>query len=159
MPMRPRTAHASPGSSRSNTRALPPCGRSSVASTRSSVVLPAPLGPKTTSVSPSWSVSVTPLSTRRSPWLRASSSSCSAGTLCRQALDERRARRLRAGDQLTHGPLAVRRLQQGDRVGISAHDLLEELLALLIGRERRLRPATRLVEQQREGRVGLAELL
>ena len=43
---------ASSGSSWPRTRAVPACGRSSVASTRSSVDLPAPLGPKTTSVAP-----------------------------------------------------------------------------------------------------------
>ena len=66
-PMRPRTAHASRGRLASSTRTLPACGRSSVASTRSRVVLPAPLGPNTTNVCPAASDNETPLSASRSP--------------------------------------------------------------------------------------------
>src|SRR3954470_22901889 len=68
--MRPRTFHASSGSSAFSTRAVPSCGRSSVASTRRSVVLPAPFDPKTPSVWPSPTVTVTPSSASRSPYLR-----------------------------------------------------------------------------------------
>ena len=44
----PRSCHASRRRSQSSTRASPEVGRNSVASSRSSVVLPAPLGPSTT---------------------------------------------------------------------------------------------------------------
>ena len=66
-PILPRTAHASSGSEEPSTRTLPACGRSSVASTRSSVLLPAPLGPNTTSDCPARSDSDTPPSASRSP--------------------------------------------------------------------------------------------
>ena len=46
---------------------------------------------------------------------------------------------------------------QLDRIGIAVDDLLEEGLAVLIGRQRRLGPAPGFVEQNREPRVGLAE--
>ena len=71
----PRTAQPSRGSSWPSTRATPRCGRSSVARIRSSVVLPAPLAPKTASVSPSSSASVTPASATRSPYARPTSAS------------------------------------------------------------------------------------
>ena len=59
--------HDSPGRLLPSTRTPPAWGRSSVASTRSSVVLPAPFGPSTTSVWPSRSDSETPASASRSP--------------------------------------------------------------------------------------------
>ena len=65
--MRPRTAHASSGSALPRTRTTPSVGRNSVASTRSRVDFPAPLGPKTTSVRPGGSTSVTPARATRSP--------------------------------------------------------------------------------------------
>jgi len=55
------------GSALPSTRTSPACGRSSVASMRNSVVLPAPLGPKTTSVRPAGRSSVTSRSAARSP--------------------------------------------------------------------------------------------
>ena len=54
----PRTRAPRRGSSRPSTRTEPACGSRSVASTRSSVVLPAPLGPNTASVCARGSVSV-----------------------------------------------------------------------------------------------------
>ena len=47
-----------------STRALPESGRSSVASTRTAVVFPAPLGPSTPSTVPSGTVSDSPSSAR-----------------------------------------------------------------------------------------------
>src|SRR3954465_16069203 len=68
--MRPRTFQASSGSAASRTRALPSCGRSSVARTRRRVVLPAPFAPKTPSVWRSSTVTLTPSSASRSPYRR-----------------------------------------------------------------------------------------
>src|SRR3954471_23264846 len=68
--MRSRTFHASSGSAASRTRALPSCGRSSVARTRRRVVLPAPFDPKTPSVWPSPTVTLTSSSASRSPYRR-----------------------------------------------------------------------------------------
>src|SRR4029079_6201528 len=59
---------------------------------------------------------------------------------------------LGGGDQLAHGGL-VAGAQQRDRVGIAVDDALEEDLAVLVGRERALRPAADLVEQHGEPRV------
>src|SRR3954449_53924 len=73
--MFPRTAQLCLGSSWPSTRATPWCGRSSVARIRSRVVLPAPLAPKTASVSPSSSSSDTPASATRSPYARLTSAS------------------------------------------------------------------------------------
>src|SRR4051794_28217422 len=67
-------------------------------------------------------------------------------------------RALRGGDQLAHaGLIAV--AQQLDRVGIAVDDLLEERLAVLIGRQRALGPSSRLVQEHGQARVGLAVLL
>src|SRR3954452_20292411 len=73
--MFPRPAQLCLGSSWPSTRALPRCGFSSVARIRSRVVLPAPLAPKTASVSPSSSVSATPATGIRSPYARPTSAS------------------------------------------------------------------------------------
>ena len=48
---------------------------------------------------------------------------------------------------------------QLDRVGVAVDDPLEELLAVLVGGEGRLRPAAGVVEHHRQARVGLAEAL
>ncbi len=55
-----RTRPASETTSRPPTRALPPSGRSSVASTRTAVVLPAPFGPSTPSTVPGRTARSTP---------------------------------------------------------------------------------------------------
>jgi hypothetical protein len=65
---------------------------------------------------------------------------------------------LGALDQRQHGRL-VALAQQRDRVRLAADDRVEERLALLEGGQRRLRPAARVVQQHREARVVLAELL
>src|SRR3954464_3790771 len=50
-------------------------------------------------------------------------------------------------------------VDQLDRVGIAVDDPLEELLAVLVGGERPLRPAAVVVEDHRQAGVGLAQLL
>ena len=73
-------------------------------------------------------------------------------------LDEQgRARMVDVGDK----PVTARRAvaQQLDRVGTAVDDALEERLAVLIGRQRALRPRARLVQQQGEPRIRFAELL
>ncbi len=50
------------------------------------------------------------------------------------------------------------RAEQLDRVGVAVDDRLEELLAVLVGGQVRLRPPARLAEQHRQARVGLAEV-
>src|SRR3954464_14389062 len=49
-------------------------------------------------------------------------------------------------DQVAHR-LGVAGLEQRDRVGIAVDDALEEVLAVLVGRQRRLRPAAGLVQE------------
>jgi hypothetical protein len=61
-PTRRRTAPASRTTSRPPTRATPASGRSSVASTRTAVVLPAPFGPSTPSTVPGRTARSTPAS-------------------------------------------------------------------------------------------------
>jgi diguanylate cyclase (GGDEF)-like protein/putative nucleotidyltransferase with HDIG domain len=85
------------------------------------------------------------------------------GRLCSDARGLRRALVLRARDQLAHGlrpgPILIGvAAQQLDGVRIAVDDALEELLAVLVGRQSPLRPAANLVEQDREARVRLAEL-
>jgi hypothetical protein len=65
---------------------------------------------------------------------------------------------LGGGDELEHGGL-VACAEQLDRVGIAVDDALEERLAVLVGRQRALRPAAHLVEQHRQAGVRLAELV
>src|SRR3954451_8592376 len=65
---------------------------------------------------------------------------------------------LGGGDQVADGRL-VPPPEQLDRVGIAVHDALEELLAVLVGGQRALRPAADLVQQHGEARIGLAELV
>src|SRR4051794_26003601 len=66
----------------------------------------------------------------------------------------RRVLALRGGDQLAHGGL-VARAQERDRIGVAVDDPLEEGLAVLVGRQRALRPPARLVQQHLEPRVRL----
>src|SRR4051812_15932735 len=70
--MRPTRARAKapPGSSIPATRAFPDVGLRSPASTRSRVVFPAPLGPKSARHSPAWSANETSATARRGPKLR-----------------------------------------------------------------------------------------
>src|SRR5215217_7563680 len=65
---------------------------------------------------------------------------------------------LRTRDQLAHAGL-VTGAQQLHRVGLAVDDPLEERLAVLVGRQRALRPSAHLVEDHREARVLAAELL
>src|SRR5437660_9225663 len=51
---------------------------------------------------------------------------------------------LRGGDQVADRPL-VAGAQQLDRVRLAVHDRLEEVASVLVRRQRRLRPAARLV--------------
>src|SRR4051812_49585188 len=62
------------------------------------------------------------------------------------------------GDDRSHAP-GVARAQQRDRVLVAGDDLLEERLAVLVGRERPLRPPANVVEHDGERRVLLAEEL
>src|SRR5215208_2948458 len=62
------------------------------------------------------------------------------------------------GDQVADRSV-VATPQQLDGVRVAVDDRLEEGLAVLVGRKRRLGPATHLVEEQREPRVGLPILL
>src|SRR4051794_37086871 len=64
-------------------------------------------------------------------------------------------RALGGGDQLAHGAL-VAALEQGDRIRLAVDDALEERLAVLVGRQRALRPPAHLVEQDGQAGVGLA---
>src|SRR3954451_23059665 len=65
---------------------------------------------------------------------------------------------LRGGDQVANC-LRVARTQQRDRVGLAVDDALEELLAVLVRRQRALRPAAHVVEHHGERGVLLAEQL
>src|SRR5437763_9254763 len=82
-PTRPRARQASSGSEAPRMRAVPPWGRSKVASTRRSVVLPAPFAPNTASVWPDSTRTLTPCSAYRSPKRRSrpSSAIAASGTL------------------------------------------------------------------------------
>src|SRR4051812_30822149 len=64
---------------------------------------------------------------------------------------------LGVADKLADAGL-VPRAQQLDRVRVAVDDLLEERLAVLVGRERALRPAAHLVEEDRQAGIGLAVL-
>src|SRR5919197_1360040 len=92
--MRPRIRHASAGSAAPSTRAVPPWGRSRPASTRSSVVFPAPFAPKTPSVSPAPTSTLIPASAGRSPYLRSSPSSAMTGSFTLERLGGVAQRRL-----------------------------------------------------------------
>src|SRR6266566_7248816 len=72
-------ASAPPGSGMPETRALPAVGRRRPASTRRSVVLPAPFGPKSARHSPGPSENVTPATARLGPNSRASSVTSTIG--------------------------------------------------------------------------------
>src|SRR4051795_7182734 len=67
-------------------------------------------------------------------------------------------RLLRGRDEVAHRPL-VAPAQQLDGVGLAVDDALEERLAVLVGGQRALGPAARLVEQHGQARVRLAVLL
>ena len=71
----------------------------------------------------------------------------------------RRVRALGGGDEVAHGVLVARRAAASTGSGSPLTIALEELLAVLVGRQRALRPAARLVEHDRQPRVLLAELL
>src|SRR5450759_1476551 len=77
-PIRER-AKGPPGSWMPATRALPDVGLSSPASTRRSVVFPAPFGPKSARHSPGASENVTPATARLDPNSRASSATSTIG--------------------------------------------------------------------------------
>src|ERR1700680_4632884 len=64
---------------------------------------------------------------------------------------------LRSRDQLADS-LLVAVAQHGDRVWFAADDFLEELLAVLVCRQRALGPSANVVEQHGQPRVSLAEL-
>src|SRR3954451_19345210 len=65
---------------------------------------------------------------------------------------------LRRLDQPAHA-VDVALAQELDRVGVAVDDPLEERLAVLVGRQRALRPAAHVVEHDRELRVLVAEQL
>src|SRR5262245_1268640 len=65
---------------------------------------------------------------------------------------------LRCLDQVAHA-VHVAGAQQLDRVGLAVDDALEERLAVLVGRQRALRPAAHVVEHDRQLGVLLAEQL
>src|SRR5215207_9961165 len=67
-------------------------------------------------------------------------------------------RLLRRRDQVADRRL-VTAAEQLDRVGLAAHNRLEEDLAVLVGGEHALRPPADLVQHDREPRVGLAVLV
>src|SRR4051794_19799086 len=67
-------------------------------------------------------------------------------------------RALGGRDDVEHR-LLVAGAQQRDRVGLAVDDALEERLAVLVGRQRALGPAARVVEHDRQARVLLAEQL
>src|SRR5688572_757378 len=77
-PIRDR-ARAPPGSGIPARRALPEDGFSSPASTRKSVVFPAPFGPNTARQSPGASENVTPATAIRDPNARVTSSTSTMG--------------------------------------------------------------------------------
>src|SRR4051794_32412243 len=65
-----------------------------------------------------------------------------------------RVRLLRGLDELAHVLLASG-ADQFDRIGIAVNDALEELLAVLVGGQRRLRPPAGVVEDHGEAGVWL----
>src|SRR4051812_9887663 len=79
-PIRDR-ASAPPGSAIPEPRALPLVGLRRPASTRSRVVLPAPLGPNTARHSPAASEKETPATARRAPKVRVRSLTSTIGTV------------------------------------------------------------------------------
>src|SRR3954468_22592578 len=82
----------------------------------------------------------------------------SASVWVSRSRSDRGGRALRRGDQVAHG-LLVARPQQLDRVGVAVHDRLEEDLAVLVGRQRALRPATRVVQHLGKASVRSAVLV
>src|SRR5687768_17115290 len=81
-----------------------------------------------------------------------------ASSMCVSSSGRLVCRPLRRRDEVAHRRL-IAAPEQLDRVGVAAHDRLEEDLAVLIGGERALRPAAHLVQEDREARVGLAVLV
>src|SRR6202035_1833359 len=105
-------------------------------------------GERETELSDSWPASARSSRLGRSDARRVS---------CSGSRDLHRALALHPGDQLAHG-LFIAVAQQRHRIGLAAHDPLEELLAILVRGECALGPAPNLVQQHGQPRVGLAEL-
>src|SRR3981081_1818619 len=85
-PIRER-ANGPPGSGMPDTSTLPEVGLSSPASTRRSVVFPAPFGPKTARHSPGASENVTPATAFLDPNARVSSEASTMGAAVEEVVD------------------------------------------------------------------------
>src|SRR5450755_4403250 len=99
-----------------------------------------------------------PTSTMRAWPLSSKCVSCAGCSVTRTRPSRRGVGPLSGGDQVTHG-VEVTGAQKVDRIRIAVDDRFEELLAVLVGRERGLGPASRVVEHDRQLGVLLAEQL